>query len=140
MAKQLDGSTLKGKAKAYFEQLVELREELLDELKVHSEGSLSMEREAGGDVADIGSDNFMRDLGLGLMTEEGKRLQLVQDAIERLHEGDYGNCLDCGKDIGTGRLEAIPYAKLCVGCKAHREDLEAKGMLDVLEASDELTE
>lgn len=119
------------KTDVYRERLLELRDQLVDEVKVLSSNSLVSTKQAGEELADIGSDNFLRDMELGLMDEESKKIMLIQDALERLDSGSYGVCLDCKKSISEGRLEALPYAKLCINCKARREELEAEGYLDV---------
>jgi DnaK suppressor protein len=48
-------------------------------------------------------------------------LKLVNDALERLGNGTFGLCLDCGQEIDAARLEAIPYAPVCLSCQAKRE-------------------
>lgn len=45
----------------------------------------------------------------------------VEDALERLQEGRYGICMDCGSSIGAGRLRAIPTARRCMNCQARSE-------------------
>lgn len=127
----------RGEKRKRYEALLSLRDELYDQVKDLSSSSLVNSREAGEDLADIGSDNFSRDMGLTLMSEEGKRIALIQDAIQRLIEGDYGECIDCGTKIGSGRLDAIPYAKLCIKCKTFREDNEG---MPPEGGSEELTE
>ena len=110
-----------GKEKEYYDALVQLRDELFDQVRDLSSASLSYRREPGEDLADVGSESFSRDMGLALMTEEGRKIVLIQEAIQRLIEGTYGKCIDCEGDVGEGRLNAIPYAKLCIECKAARE-------------------
>ena len=138
MTNNYDASTLKGKKKEYYNMLMELRDELLDEMQVHGDGGLKAEREAGNDAGDLSSLNFMREFDLNMMGEEGKRLQKVESAVKRLFKGKYGKCYDCGDKIPDGRLKAIPYARLCVGCKSIREEKEAKGI--PIEDDLELTE
>jgi len=138
MTNDYDASKLKGKKKQYYEMLMELRDELLDEMQIHSDGGLKAEREAGNDTGDLSSLNFMREFDLNMMGEEGKRLQKVESAVKRLFKGKYGKCNDCGDKIPDGRLKAIPYARLCVGCKSVREEKEAKGI--PIEDDLELTE
>jgi DnaK suppressor protein len=60
-------------------------------------------------------------MGLTLMSEEGRKIALIQDAIQRLIDGSYGECVDCRSKISQGRLDALPYAKLCIQCKTARE-------------------
>ena len=127
----------RGEKRKRYESLLNLRDELYDQVKDLSSSSLVNSREAGEDLADIGSDNFSRDMGLALMTEEGKRIALIQDAIQRLVDGTYGECIDCGTTIGGGRLDAIPYAKLCIKCKTFREENEG---MPPEGGSEELTE
>ncbi len=111
----------RGKKKVYYDRLIELRESLLNELQELSGYSLTANKQAGEELADVGSDNFLREMELGLVTEEGRRIRLIDDAINRLKNNLYGTCMDCGKDIDEGRLEAIPYARLCIKCKSSRE-------------------
>lgn len=48
-------------------------------------------------------------------------LSLVQEALARLDAGSYGQCADCGEAIGLERLQALPYARLCVRCQEAEE-------------------
>ena len=112
----------KGKKKVYYDRLIALREGLLGEMQALSGYSLTANKQAGEELADVGSDNFIRDMELGLMSEEGRTVQMIDEAIRRLANGTYGTCQDCGEKIQEGRLEALPYAVLCVNCKAAHEN------------------
>jgi DnaK suppressor protein len=48
---------------------------------------------------------------------EGKLIKKINEALERLNEGDYGYCESCGEEIGISRLEARPTAEMCIDCK-----------------------
>lgn len=111
---------LDGKAREYYNSLIDLRDQLVGQLHSHS-SSRSFHGEPGEDLADIGSENFSRDTDLSLMSEEGRKIMLINEAIDRLFHGEFGICFDCGGKIAEGRLNAIPYAKLCIECKAERE-------------------
>lgn len=113
---------LSGRNRQYYDLLLQKRDLLIDQIQHLSESSLISNRQAGEELADVGSDDFMREVELALASEEERLFMLVQEAIERLNEGAYGQCVDCGGAIGEGRLEAIPYAKLCVDCKTLREE------------------
>jgi DnaK suppressor protein len=52
-------------------------------------------------------------------------LQLVQAALRREEEGEYGVCAECGEPVQTKRLEAVPWARHCVAC----QELQEKGLL-----------
>ncbi|NOY81221.1 MAG: TraR/DksA family transcriptional regulator [Kiritimatiellaeota bacterium] len=104
-----------------YEELVLLRDRLVAQLRVLAAEAFTDSDQTGKDLADAGTEDFLRNTELVLLGEEGKRLALVQEALRRLDEGTYGRCIDCGKRIQSARLDAIPYAKLCVDCKALRE-------------------
>jgi RNA polymerase-binding transcription factor DksA len=72
-------------------------------------------------IADIGSDTFELDNTLLLMSNEGETLEQVELALERIEEGVYGSCMECGKAIPKLRLNAIPYTPYCVKCASQIE-------------------
>ena len=53
---------------------------------------------------------------------EAKELQLVKLALRRLDNGEYGTCNECGEQIGDSRLEALPYASICIECAKEAEN------------------
>ena len=73
-------------------------------------------------MAELGSDNFDRELTLSLVGTENEALDQIEAAIERIEEGTYGQCEECGGKIPKRRLEAIPYAALCVRCASQQEE------------------
>jgi len=56
---------------------------------------------------------------------ERKQLRLVEEAIQRIDRGEYGHCLNCGKEIPDKRKEVEPWARFCVVC----QELEEQGLL-----------
>lgn len=128
----------KGVKQKRYDALLALRDELSDQVRSLSDSSLGYRKEAGEDLADVGSESFSRDVGLYLMAEEGDKIILIHDAIRRLIDGTYGKCIDCGKKISKGRLDALPYAKLCVACKSEWEAND--GMPPRKELEDEVVE
>lgn len=72
-------------------------------------------------LADLGTDSFEQDMSLGLMESESDELQQIAEAFERITDGTFGLCETCKKKIPKERLKAIPYARLCVGCKMKEE-------------------
>jgi RNA polymerase-binding transcription factor DksA len=79
--------------------------------------------EASGDLssmpihmADVGSDNFEQEFTLSLMENDEETLDSIEAALERIEEGIYGSCIECGGRIPKTRLNAIPYTPYCVKC------------------------
>jgi DnaK suppressor protein len=72
-------------------------------------------------LADLGTDSFEQDMSLGLMESESDELQEIEESFERIADGTFGLCETCKKKIPRERLKAIPYTRLCVGCKMKEE-------------------
>ena len=73
------------------------------------------------DFADIASDDIDRKMIEVIGSQELKQLKLIESALTRISQGKYGYCIKCEKRIPQDRLEAIPYALMCVGCKSEEE-------------------
>lgn len=72
-------------------------------------------------MADLGSDAFEQEFTLSLMATEEGTLEAVEQALERIQARRYGICEECEGLIARKRLEAIPFASLCIKC-AEREE------------------
>jgi RNA polymerase-binding protein DksA len=73
------------------------------------------------DLADIASDDIDRKMIEAIGSQELKRLKLIDSALTRIKQGKYGLCIKCGKHIPQDRLEAIPYALMCIEWKSEEE-------------------
>ena len=71
--------------------------------------------------ADDGTNAFDQARDLAVQVNAEQTLKLVEDALARFDNGTYGLCLDCSQEIDAARLEAIPYAPLCLSCQSKRE-------------------
>lgn len=72
-------------------------------------------------LADTATDTYARELDEGLTEDAERVLVEVEAALARLEAGTYGLCRVCGREIGTKRLEAVPYATLCIDDKLLEE-------------------
>ncbi len=71
--------------------------------------------------ADLASETFEREKDLALEGNIQDLLDKVNTALEKLDEGTYGLCDSCGVEINTNRLEALPWASLCLNCQDRLE-------------------
>jgi RNA polymerase-binding protein DksA len=76
---------------------------------------------AGNDQADVGSTTLERYHELSLADNARDMLNQIEFALNRIDDGTYGVCENCGNAIGKGRLQAFPRATLCVSCKERQE-------------------
>jgi DnaK suppressor protein len=98
----------------------DVKREILQDMKEGREG----EAGEGRDTYDIASDERDREINLLLGDRERKKLQQVDDALQRLESGEYGICEECEGEIATGRLEAMPFSRLCVTCQSEFEQTQ----------------
>ena len=73
-------------------------------------------------MAELGSDNFEQEFTLSLMETEEDTLGRIDAALERIGDGSYGRCVHCDGVIAKARLNAIPYAPLCIKCAEAQEN------------------
>jgi DnaK suppressor protein len=119
----------KAEMKVFKEQLLALRARLRGDVTGMANAALRKTRsESNGDLssmpihmADIGSDNYEQEFTLSLMENEGVTLEQIEASLERIEDGSYGLCEECGVKIPKTRLNAIPYATLCVRCASQQE-------------------
>lgn len=104
------------------------RQEIIREIEESLGQSLTEDQqrrlESARDVGDQALMDLERELGISLMEMRNRRRQSIDEALTRLHEGTYGICAECGVEISEKRLQAVPFAKLCVECQSRAELLE----------------
>ncbi len=108
---------------AYKELLISLRSRLRGDVNAMAKAALHKsddDSEAMSTMpihmAELGSENFEQEFTLSLMETEEDTLQAIDEALERIEEGTYGICVDCGSVIPKTRLKVLPHTALCVRC------------------------
>jgi DnaK suppressor protein len=113
--------------------IMEKREHLLREMEFLKESGLnSTQKEASGEhsaysfhMADLGTDTMEREKAFLFASRGGNFLYHLEQALERIEKGEYGECVSCGQEIDHERLEAVPHARLCIKCKSKEEKTKA---------------
>jgi len=77
------------------------------------------------DIVDRANNAYSRELNFSISDAERTLMLQVEEAIRRVDEGGYGRCANCGDPIARLRLEAVPWARFCIGC----QELLEQGML-----------
>jgi RNA polymerase-binding protein DksA len=104
------------------QSLIDLKKEIINNLIAGNEDFRQIVEEMDPkDFADIASDDIDRKMIEAIGTQDVKRLKAIDNALSRIQQGKYGLCVKCGKKIPQDRLEAIPYALMCIECKAEEE-------------------
>jgi DnaK suppressor protein len=101
------------KMKEIHEELETLRDSMLDV----TTGEYASESSMYSTHMEQGTDAMEREKTFLFASREGKFLNYLEDALQRIDKGEYGRCSECGKLIEKERLEAVPHARQCLRCK-----------------------
>lgn len=118
--KELDKKTLQRLRKV----LLKEREEIIGGVKQIYESSKEIGQDGIQDIGDEAANIYNKQILLSLNENERMRLQEVDEALDRIANGTYGVCEECGGPIGLKRLEARSVAKYCVPCKTKLEKVK----------------
>lgn len=105
--------------KKFTELLTQLHEKISKQITFLATDSLS--KTDNDEPRDDVTDDFDRDFALSLLSSEHDVRFEITQAIQRLSEQTFGRCEQCGTAISTMRLEAIPFARMCITCQSSSE-------------------
>ena len=120
----------KRKLKQYDARLIEYRNALLGMVERTEDYGREADRDVSQDPADKASNSYTKELLFSQSTNERNTLKLIEEAIDRIAEGIFGECINCGDEINQKRLDAIPWAPHCIKC----QELQEQGLLVEKEA------
>ena len=104
------------------EKLTEQRNLILEALAAQNDEFKDLvSKVESGDEIDVASGAVDRNMLDSLNAQDANRLTLINNALLRIQQGKYGLCLQCGKAIPEARLEALPYAFMCINCASKAE-------------------
>ena len=104
-------------------KLLAERELLIEKLK---DNDLSVDDSETPDPVDLAVRNYSKNVMLAVSENESKQLTLIDEALMRIEDNEYGECQNCENDINPKRLAAIPWARYCLDC----QELLEQGLLD----------
>ena len=107
--------------------LIELRDEIVSKITQEMGDKLDedprMSTLSTMDVGDLSQLDLDEDIDYTLLNMHIGQLREVEDALDRLEEGTYGICEDCGAPIKLERLKVLPFTTCCVQCQEKREQM-----------------
>ena len=109
----------------YEDALRRKQQELLDSYERDKAAGNAQPDDGIQDLADKAASAYSKELNFSLSDGERNSLKLVEEALDRVREGTYGACTNCGNTIGEKRLQAIPWTAYCIDC----QELVEKGLL-----------
>lgn len=87
---------------------------------------LSVDESETPDPVDLAVSNYSKNVLLAVSENDSRQLQMIDEALRRISDKEYGECQNCGNPIQPKRLEAIPWARYCLAC----QELVERGLLD----------
>ena len=119
---------LKTKPNPYQAQEDTLRakqKELLDSFQRDKAAGNASPDDGIQDLADKAASAYSQELNFSLSDTERNLLMLIEESFNRMKDGSYGTCTNCGAVIGEKRLQAVPWTPFCIDC----QELQEKGLL-----------
>ena len=104
-------------------RLLAERDLLIDKLK---DNDLSVDDSETPDPVDLAVRNYSKNVMLAVSENESRQLTLIDEALLRIEDDEYGECQNCENQINTKRLAAIPWARYCLDC----QQLLEQGLLE----------
>jgi len=111
----------KKRIELYKKRLLERREQLLETVSKTEQDGRVADEEAAQDIADKATSSYTKEFLFKKSNDDRFILQLVQDALERLDNGEFGICTACGGEVQQKRLDAVPWARHCIECQQKQE-------------------
>ncbi len=108
--------------KRFKTKLLEKRLELINVVqKTENYGREADNSTEAMDIADKAASSYTKEFMFSKSGSDRQLLQSVIDALDRIEEKDYGDCSNCGEPVERKRLEAVPWAALCLSCQEQAE-------------------
>jgi len=114
----------KKKLELFKKRLLSKQNELLRSVTESEKHGREADEEATQDIADKAANSYTKEFLFHLSDENRRVLQLISEALERMKSGSYGLCPECEQEVQQKRLEAMPWARHCIGCQEKQDNGE----------------
>jgi DnaK suppressor protein len=105
----------------HYRQILQAKQRELFSGKASKEAQVPAARADRGDLVDQATAAAEADVQVRLRQTDSRLLRAIEEALDRIVHGTFGVCTDCGNDISTSRLNAVPWTHLCIDCKERRQ-------------------
>jgi len=106
----------------YFKKRLETRQQELRRTVSRTEqDGRTTDEDSAQDIADRAANSYTKEFLFHQSNNDRQLLQMVEKALSRIREGNFGECISCGKEINAKRLEAVPWTRHCIECQEKAE-------------------
>ena len=111
----------KKKLDAFKKRLEERQRELRQNVSRTAQDGREADLESAQDIADRAANSYTKEFLFSQSNNDRQLLMMVDGALARIREGNFGECISCGKEINAKRLEAVPWTRHCIECQEKLE-------------------
>ncbi len=111
----------KKKLEAFKKRLETRQQELRRNVSRTQQDGRSSDEDSAQDIADKAASSYNKEFLFHQSNAERQLLQMVENALARIQEGSFGQCISCGQEINPKRLEAVPWTRHCIACQEKLE-------------------
>jgi DnaK suppressor protein len=109
------------KLKVFREKLLTKKQEILETFSKNKSYGREADGEPSQDIADKAANSYTKEFLFSLSNSERQLLLQVDDALSRIETRKYGVCASCEDALNLKRLQAVPWATLCITCQEEEE-------------------
>ena len=124
MATKIDGLSKnmdKKKLETFRKRLEERQQALRKAVSRTEEDGRTADQDSAQDIADRAASSYTKEFLFSVSNNDRQLLQMVESALQRIREGTFGECVNCGSEINPKRLEAVPWTRYCIACQEKQE-------------------
>lgn len=112
----------KKKLETFKKRLEERQQTLRKTVSRTEEDGRIADQDTAQDIADRAASSYTKEFLFSQSNNERQLLQMVETALQRIREGEFGECVACGNEINAKRLEAVPWTRYCIACQEKLEN------------------
>jgi len=124
MTTKIDSSSRdmeKKKLDSFRKKLEERQQALRKTVSRTEEDGRIADQDSAQDIADRAANSYTKEFLFSVSNNERQLLNMVETALQRIREGNFGECVHCGNEINAKRLEAVPWTRYCIACQEKKE-------------------
>jgi len=106
-----------------FKKRLEERQQILRKTvsRTEEDGRIA-DQDTAQDIADRAASSYTKEFLFSQSNNDRQLLAMVETALQRIREGEFGECVNCGNEINPKRLEAVPWTRYCIACQEKVEN------------------
>ncbi|MHB8734954.1 MAG: TraR/DksA family transcriptional regulator [Terriglobales bacterium] len=107
----------KRKLETFKKRLLQKQQDLNRAVSRNEQDGRLADEEVTQDIADKAINSYTKEFLFHQSNNDRQALQLIDEALTRIRDGSFGQCITCGSELNPKRLDAVPWARYCIACQ-----------------------